>query len=472
MHGSIRPEALVSLTANTLIFRLLLALVLLAPLPLGSNRPWAWSLLAVLVGLLLGAWSLLALTGRCRAPVPTARLLPAAVVFCLALAWAALQTSSLVPPGWWHPLWAEAAVALGAKSPVGMVSVDPALTVTAILRMACYGAVFWLAVQLGRERARAHEALVAVVLAGLAYALYGLIVHFSGSESLLGLKKWAYHGDLTSSFVNRNAYGAYAGLGVVCSVALFIQALRPRRSGEQRRVAEWTETVLVRAMPYLVAAAVLGTALLLSHSRGAFMSSGVALAVLMAALLVGRVIPPRLAVRLSLAIVAVGATVLVMSGDVTVERLTKTGNAEVDDGRTNTYRLSTEAIEDAPWTGHGLGAFQPAFRLYRDTSLPGKQDWQYAHNVHLETVMDLGLPATVALYGAFVLVLGACARGLTRRRRDHVYPATALAGASLLAIHGAVDFSVQMPAIAVTLALLLGIGFAQSWSSRDATPLT
>lgn len=460
------------MTANIFVFRLLLALVLLAPLPLGANRPWAWSLLALTLGGLAGFWSLMVLTGRCRAPVAVTRLTPVVVLFGLTLGWAGLQTSPLLPVAWWHPLWTESVTALGQSVPFGAVSLDPERTLTAIMRLTSYGAVFWLAVQLGRDRDRAHEALVAVSVAGLLYAVYGLTVHFADWERILWLKKWAYTGDLTASFVNRNAYGAYAGLGMVCCIALFLRALRPARPGEPRRIAEMTETVLVQAAPYLVAALVLATALLLSHSRGAFLCTGLALMVLMVAMVAGKIIRLRSGLLLATIMLVVGGGALVMSGDVMVKRLSETSSSGTDEGRINAYRLVQLAILDAPWTGNGLGAFSPAFRMYRDASLSEKGEWEYAHDVHLETAMDLGLPATAALYGAFGVIVAACVRGVFKRRRDQVYPAVALAAAVLLAAHGVVDFSAQMPAIAVTLALLLGVGYAQSWSSRDGARTT
>ncbi|WP_207436414.1 hypothetical protein, partial [Sabulibacter ruber] len=99
---------------------------------------------------------------------------------------------------WWHPRWGEAAQALGLPV-AGGVSIDPAMTHAAILRLFTYAGVFWLAVQLGRERARAREAIVAVAVAGCVYAAYGLAMHFSGWERILWIEKWAYVGDLTAT---------------------------------------------------------------------------------------------------------------------------------------------------------------------------------------------------------------------------------------------------------------------------------
>lgn len=451
---------------NFLIFRILLGIVVLAPLPLGSNRPLAWSALAFAIALLMVGWGSAVVTGRARAPVPLGWLGGIATCFALALGWGWVQSMGTVPQSIWHPLWAEASLALGGPV-AGGISIDPALSHAALLRLLTYGGVFWLAAQLCRERSRAREALVAVAAAGVLYAAYGLLVHFAGWERILWLEKWAYIGDLTSSFVNRNAYGAYAGIGLVCCTALFLHELRPPRRGETRRVYDMTEILLLRAMPFMIGGVLLGSALLLSHSRGAFLSTGAGILTLMAAVVASRLVRPRTALLVGLVIALAGTAVLGMSGEGTFSRLADMDVQVGDRDRAELYRIALQAIKDAPLTGHGIGAFAAAFRMYRETTLSAPTVWDYAHNVHLEMAMDLGLPAAVLLYIAFLTILGICLRGLLRRRRDQIYPATALAVAVLLGLHGLVDFSAQMPAIAVTLAFLLGLGFAQSWRTSD-----
>lgn len=452
------------MSASNILFRLLLAVVLLSPAPLASNRPWAWSLLATLVAFLLICWAALAAVGRARAPAPFSRLWAIALPFALVLAWAFVQTLGLVSPSLWHPLWAEAAPALGIGEG-GMISADPAMTQAAILRLATYGGVFWLAVQLGRDRARAREAATAVGVAGAGYAIYGLMVYFAGWDVILWLKKWSYHNDLTSTFVNRNAYGAYAGLGVLCCIGLFANALRPPRRDHERGAYDLAENMLLRAAPSLIGAVVIGWALLASHSRGAFLSTTLATTILLLMLAVAGAMRPRTALLSSLVVGLVGLTMLAVGGDATLGRLMEETSAKQEVGRTEAYRLSVEAINDAPLTGVGMGAFMPAFRVYRDATLSAPVVWEYAHNVHLETAMDLGLPAAGLLYFSFAVIIVGCLRGLRRRRRDHLYPALAVSSAILLGAHGLVDFSAQIPAVAATFALLLGIGYAQSWST-------
>lgn len=54
---------------------------------------------------------------------------------------------------------------------------------------------------------------------------------------------------------------------------------------------------------------------------------------------------------------------------------------ELEGDRPNLYRLTLRLIEDAPWLGHGLGAFDAAFRPYRDASLPRPVGYDFAHQV-------------------------------------------------------------------------------------------
>jgi hypothetical protein len=76
------------------------------------------------------------------------------------------------------------------------------------------------------------------------------------------------------------------------------------------------------------------------------------------------------------------------------------------------------------------------------------------------------------LLGALALMLSCCAEGLIRRHRREEFPALAFAVGVLAAAHAGVDFSLHIPAIAASLAALLGLGTAQSWSSRaeEITP--
>ena len=68
-----------------------------------------------------------------------------------------------------------------------------------------------------------------------------------------------------------------------------------------------------------------------------------------------------------------------------------------------------------------------------------------------------------AVLGGCVLI---CIQGLRNRGKDWVYPSVGIAASVLAGIHAWFDFSLQMPAVAMTFAAILGVACAQSYSSR------
>ena len=57
---------------------------------------------------------------------------------------------------------------------------------------------------------------------------------------------------------------------------------------------------------------------------------------------------------------------------------------------------------------------------------------------------------------------------LTIRRRNRIYPVAALGATAVIAFHSAFDFSLQIPAIALTYAVILGLGVSQSFATRES----
>ena len=94
-----------------------------------------------------------------------------------------------------------------------------------------------------------------------------------------------------------------------------------------------------------------------------------------------------------------------------------------------------------------------------------------AHNTYLEHAAELGLLATAALYLEPVLLFAYCVRGVFARRKDQVFPLVAACATVLVAVHALVYFGLQIPAVAVTYAAILGTGVAQGVpSARKREP--
>lgn len=446
------------MAVSTLCFRLLLGIVLLAPLPLASNRPLPWTALAVATGLLLVIWALGVGSGRIAAGVPIHRFYPVATPFALCLLWALVQTLPGIPAELSNPLWAEASRALGRAEDRGHITLDTGRTWTGLMLLLSYASIFFLSAQIGRDRSR--NAIIFLAIAGLAYALYGLVLWFMGSETILWMDKWAYGQELTSTFVNRNAYAAYAGIGLICCMALAVDS-----AGGGGRMRDRVERLLVKTMPWLVAGLVLGMALVLTQSRAGLLLTVLGLVVLGTGLRVAGIIRNRTALICLLVLSGLLLLILFLGGEGTLGRLAEAGMT--DDIRWLLYRSTFQAFMDAPLIGQGLGSFPAIFPIYRDPGLTMLERFDHAHSLHLEMLMELGLPAALLLYLSVLTIVVRCAIGIVRRRRHQIYPAIALAVTVLLGTHGIVDFSLQMPAVAVTYAFVLGLGFAQSFPSRE-----
>ncbi len=203
------------------IFAALMVLLALGPLPFGSDRPWAWSLVATVVGVLLLAWGVSAALSREHQPASIRPILPAVALFLLVVAWAIVQTTSFAPANWRHDLWTETESVLGAGL-AAPVSLDPFETWTAVMRLLSYGGIFLLTFQLCMSTNRSERLVRLLIVMTLAYAGYGLIVQSAGLETVLWYAKHDPD-NLSSTFLYRNAFATYAALGLLCALAILFR---------------------------------------------------------------------------------------------------------------------------------------------------------------------------------------------------------------------------------------------------------
>jgi O-antigen ligase len=452
--------------------------VILAPLPLGSNREWSWTLCSLLISGLALAWSALHLF---RPNASNTRFQPALTTgFLLVCTWALIQTSTAIPDGWKHPLYQMSNTIVGANSfanfSASTISLAPDDTLTAAMRLLAYGLVFFLAFQWGKNQRLARRTLQWLIIAGLAYSIYGLAMFWSGSASLFWFEDPGFAHDVRGTFVNRNHFATYAGLVLLCAIALFYQRVvlhsgppaampQPRRLPPGAHVANRVERLEQFALEIwkpLIVILLLSTALILTHSRSGFFSTLLAGGVLLVCFNYRQRIRNR---RSILAIgLAVGFALIAfwLTSEVLLQRIDQT---RFDNNlRFVAYKVISESTRENPVLGFGYGTFADSFRLYRTDTINAYLD--RAHNTYLENAFELGWPVAMLLFsvigGAFLV----CVRGLRNRGRDWIYPAIAIAATMQVTIHSWFDFSLQMPGVAITYACILGVGCAQSYSSR------
>jgi O-antigen ligase len=181
------------------------------------------------------------------------------------------------------------------------------------------------------------------------------------------------------------------------------------------------------------------------------------------ALLESRMPVKRVRARVAvLGALAVSGLAFYMTSEVLLKRIERTDITT--EGRLVVYENVRHGISENPWLGFGYGTFADSFRLYDRIEAPVHFD--RAHNTWLENLFELGIPQAAMLFAAIGGLAMTCMRGVRRRHRDWAYPALGAAASVLAGVHALFDFSLQIPAIAILYACILGIGCAQARSSR------
>lgn len=444
-----------------LLWRVLLLVVIVAPVPFGGFRPWAWSAIGLVMALAGAAWMALLLCRQMKLFWRASFAAPAVALAAVA-GWIVMQ-------GYWpatgaaaHPIWQMAGQTLGVPL-AGHISATPAAGAVQLLRLLTAAMAFWLFLQFCRERAHALQFLHWFGIASAVYALYGLVNLIAGNRYLLFYRRWAYLEDVTGTFVNRNTYATFAGLGLLVLSTLFTDTYRRRlRESDPTLSPLGRRQAALAGWPalYLTGAVVVAMALLQSHSRMGLVASVSGFAALLLLLRASGSIRGWVPI-----VVAAGLGIFVYgaSGSGVEERIASAGGSD----RAALIATTRRAIDSSPLLGSGYGSFPDVFPMYRDTTLPAPATYEMAHNTYLELPMELGVPATVALILAVGWMAVVALTGVFRRERDRSLPALAVAATVLIAVHALLDFSVQITAVQLTYMALLAMGVAQAFASGD-----
>ncbi len=447
-----------------LLVVLFILTVALCPLPLGSNRDWAWAPLAVFVGVLVVTTAALILVDRewqQRVTGPLRALRVPAVLFVLVVVWGLVQISGWTPASWASSLSASAT--LGLPETGNAVAFDSEQQWTALMRLLTYAGVFVLAAVFGNHVRDARRLLASIVVVATLMTIYSMIAEaLNGQARFTGIAIWVpFDQAFSGAFVNGNNYAMYAGLSMMTALVLAFQP--PSRRHDRMSAAErWRGRLAVlsgvRGM-WFALATILFVGVLLSGSRAGTMSLVLAL-MTMVAFYVRGVTRTMLLILTPFAILIL--VVLIPSGYKLVDK-TMVLLAE-DNPRDLLYQVTLGAIAQRPAIGWGMNSFEEVYSVFQPLSMVGNYD--KAHNTYLELAFDLGVPMAAALVLAVAWIAGRCSIGFATRGRDRELAALGVFGTVLVGSHSLLDFGLQIPAITCTYMSLLGVAWAQSWRTR------
>jgi O-antigen ligase len=455
--------------ADRWVFYGLLALLVWAPLPLGSNRFWAIGLLLLIVSMLL----LGVLLAWWRYPVLAWQRLslfkwPLLLLACmLSLSW--LQTLPL-PPNWVAALSPQAAAAQAGANAMTL-SIDVYQSrVMASLSFVYFGA-FLLAALTVRQASRLDILAQTLVWSGVAQAVLAVVL-LSFKASYQIFFDYITHQQAKGSFVYHNHLAGYLCMTLSIGIGLMLARLsgRPvRHHGWRTRLLAALEFMLSPKMRLRLLLIIMVIGLVLTRSRmgnTAFFAAMLIVGTL-AILLARKTAPQTIALIISLVIIDVLVIGTWVGLEKVVDRIQGTeiliadgGASESIEARSEAARTALAIVRDYPLVGSGGGSFYNIFLSYR-TAQYAYSYVDHTHNDFVEIATDFGLTGLGILGTLVALTLWRVTRVIATRKSPLPWGIAFGCAMSVVAllIHSTVDFNLQLPANALTIAVILAMGW-------------
>jgi len=432
---------------------LLFSILLLSPLPFGSARPiwqWSWLILIALCSLLIASRRTLQ-----RDPRWPER------AFSIAPKDSRFVTWLLLALGGWIML--QTLIARDALSAISAFSLSgfSEATLTSASYFLSYLLLFYLAMTAVRSKQTLRKTVRLITIFVALYSLFGFFVYAFFPNKILWFDRWNSW-SLSATFVNRNSFASFAGMGLLCSTAFLFYLWRKHTPEDMAGSGKLRHTLRLLGSElwlYAAAASIITVALLLSASRGGIASTFVALVVFIFLMNLGA------SRRKTLGLIAIMGMVLVsflaLSGEMVVDRMS---GGVSEERRFILYPVVLQQIADAPFWGIGFGQFNDAFPLYRTPDFPNPI--RRAHSDYLEFIYTAGWPAFFALMAVFSLIAMSFKKALASSEQYKPFFALGLALMVHVGVHSLIDFPLQVPAVGMMFVILIASIYSASLLKR------
>lgn len=444
-----------SVTLNGIFGYILAFLVLIFAVPAGSNRTIFWAMCTgIVASVCLVYLALRILKQRDRAwrilkisrPVLLAALIPI-VALCQSLVFGLQANSDANANANYYFVLSQNGAFLG------------------FLRTCGYVLFFFLVVEISTRRRR-NERLAKVIIVGvLGHALLAVFLLRAWGDVALWGEKTAYLGYATGTFINRNSFASFLGMGLVLGTALFFDSLQ---SGSKLRRSRIHLEPFFKNASFLAVLVWLSIVLFATGSRMGAASAGLGMAVVFVIMRVkaGKSLAQSIGF-FALASLLLFAFTLIVAGP---QALSRGLFISVDTNtRLTLYHQVWSMILERPILGYGMDSFAVAFQQFHQPPLSAGLTWDHAHNSYLSLWAEMGilvgsLPIIAAAILAFRLVQN------IRATQEHYFlPTAALAILIMSGFHALTDFSLEIAANAYLFLFILGIAVCSHDPSKEGT---
>jgi O-antigen ligase len=451
------------------VFIGLLTLLVWAPMPLGSNRTWA---IGVLLLCAMGLLVAVSIAWRHQFSAAWNHLTPFAWPIGLLGAMVAFTWAQTMPlPSGLVQIISPMSAQIQAPADWMTLSLDVFQTRIAASLAFVYWSMFVVTLLTVRTAERLERLCMVLVASGVVQAVVGTVLFSMKAEYRIFFSNVS-HTRMIGTFVYHNNMAGYMCMCLSIGVGLMLARLGSKKvvypNWRARAVAIFT-FVLSDKMRLRMMLIVLVIALVLTRSRmgnAAFFTAMLVVG-LWAMVVARKTAPKTVALIASLIIVDVLVVGTWVGLEKVVERIQETemrvadgGLSESVEARTEAARASLSIVKDFPLVGTGGGSFYGVFLSYHSAQY-GSVYFDHTHNDFVEIASDYGLVGLGLLGSLVALTLWRVLRVMATRRSNipwGVAFGVAMAIVGLL-VHSAVDFNLQIPSNAMTITVLLAMGW-------------
>jgi O-antigen ligase len=465
----------------------LFALIIYAPLPLASDRPWALAVLGIASGFML-LWNTWSPVGRGAYQVwELARVPLVLMVLWLLLILFQISPFSETWLGWQDPgkLYVN----------TGMVTVDLYSTRLYLFKAMMLMSVFWLVLVHIDTRPRIESFAIVIVFSGLLQAMIGVILMATGATFDLFFVHMVdpfAHG----TFVYHNHLAGYLELCLATGIGLMIAKLDGGTSANWRQMLHgWLSLLFSEKVMLRVSLIIMVIGLVATRSRmgnSAFFASLLITGLVTVTLskYVTRNLVEQRAKELMRSTVLfitslIILDVVIIGGVVGIEKVVhRIGNTNLEtravqtqaidyahiqltseesiEQRSKAARSAAQIVRDFPVLGTGGGTFHLSFLRYQPAEIQSFYD--HAHNDYVELTTEVGISGALILLFIVFDSLRTSLLLLLRRQEQLIrgLAFASLMGVISLLIHATVDFNFQNPSNAMLFLILLSFPYLLS----------
>ena len=438
------------------VFGLFLLLMLWLPIPLGSNRPWAWAILELTTFTLLIALVIFYSAAVFKS-IRENRL-----VFILALLFIVAQAITIFPLPYQLVETLRPDRVLGVEQsvlPYLSMSFDVAQSKIALLKTVAYFCLFLLTLSLVTSTKRIKLLLLTLSLAGIVQATYGAFEVLLHTEESL-IFKYNVSNIATGSFVYKNHYANYLVLTLSAALGYLIASSKFKQGSNSKReiLKYWLDFILSKKALVRIGIVIMVIALIMSRSRMGNSAFFVAMTItsLLGLLLFKRKSRSYVYLFISLLVIDILVVSSIFGLSEVKQRIEQTSMEK--ETRDEVINDTLPILSQFMFIGSGGGTFYTLYPKVQNEKI--QHFYDHAHNEYLQFATEFGWLASGILMILALICFATSINALRKRERQAYLGAAFTCTMAFIGMvmHSSVDFPLQAPANAATFMVILGIG--------------